>query len=111
LKIPEENIFTLKDGNWDEVEQLWDDLKKLYQAASRIGGPKTLFLIWYGGHGEMDASATTQISVNDPDEDKRCYPWEQKLMALASRKNTYTLAFFDCCRTMLNHKSRGGPSL
>ena len=74
LGIPEDNINILKDVTYDEVDDLWDDLKKKYRAAEKNG--KTLFIIWYGGHGEMAGSATTHISLNETDPDKRCYPWE-----------------------------------
>ncbi len=64
----------MEDASYDEVDDLWDELKKKYKAAAKSG--KNLFLFWYGGHGEMAGSATTQISLNSVDPDKRCYPWE-----------------------------------
>ena len=74
LGIPGSNITVLKDVTYDEVDDLWDDLKKKYRAAEKSG--KTLFIFWYGGHGEMAGSATTHISLNETAENKRCYPWE-----------------------------------
>ena len=51
LKIPEKNIDVLRDATYDQVDECWDKLKKLYNNAKK--GPPTLFVIWYGGHGEM----------------------------------------------------------
>ena len=52
----------------------------------------------------MYGTATTHISLNETDEKKRCYPWEISLNHLSCFKNTYTLAFFDCCRVQLSEK-------
>ena len=103
LGIPKTNIFYLKDGTLDEVEMLYARLKLKYLEANN-NGPKTLFIIWYGGHGEMNGTATTHISLNEADEALRCYPWEINLNHLSNAKNTYTLAFFDCCRVQLSEK-------
>ena len=100
LKVPEKNIKILRDVTYDEVDDIWDELKQLYRAAEK-NKTNTLFLFWYGGHGEMGGSAFTQISLNvgpDVKPNKRCYPWESSLMTLTGRENTCTLAFFDCCR-------------
>ena len=52
----------------------------------------------------MNGTATTHISLNEADEALRCYPWEINLNHLSNAKNTYTLAFFDCCRVQLSEK-------
>ena len=52
----------------------------------------------------MNGTATTHISLNEADEAKRCYPLEINLNHISSAKNTYTLAFFDCCRVQLKEK-------
>jgi len=58
-----------------------------------------LFVVWYGGHGEIfDGSATTQVVTNDPDATKRRYLFEKKLAEIASFNNTYIIAFVDNCR-------------
>ena len=100
LKVPKENIKILHNVTYDEVDDIWDELKQLYKAAEK-NKTKTLFIFWYGGHGEMGGSAYTQISLNvgpDVKPISRCYPWEKQLMALTGKENTCTLAFFDCCR-------------
>ncbi len=74
LGIPKSNITVLKDATYDELDDLWDDSKKKYRAAEKSG--KTLFIFWYGGHGEMAGSATTWMSLNETDPDKRCFAWE-----------------------------------
>jgi hypothetical protein len=80
------------------VEDYWElVLKKQYIEAER-NKTETLFIIWYGGHGEMAGSEATQIRFNTKDPRKRCYAWERNLIMLASRYYTYTIAFFDCCR-------------
>ncbi len=52
----------------------------------------------------MNGTATTHMTLNETDEKKRCFPLEAYLNALSSQLNTYTLAFFDCCRTQLSEK-------
>ena len=79
LKIPDDNIKVLRDATHDEVDACWDDLKVKYKAAGKKAG-ETLFVIWYGGHGEMGGSATTQICCNSQDPRERLYPWEKQLM-------------------------------
>ena len=96
LKIPRENITVVKDADYDKVDECWLMLRELYNKART--GPPTLFVIWYGGHGEMGGSATTQICCNSQDPTERLYPWEESLMTLTQKENTLTLAFFDCCR-------------
>jgi hypothetical protein len=98
LKIKDDNIHALKDASYEQVDDLWMKLKLLYRAAGTKNGPETLFVIWYGGHGEMGGSATTQICCNSQDPDERLYPWESSLMTLTEKPKTFTLAFFDCCR-------------
>ena len=83
LKIPVENIVVLEDGNYEEVDALWDEIKLKYTAAGRKLNPKgeTLFVIWYGGHGEMGGSAFTQISLNvQPDDTNRFFPLEASIL-------------------------------
>ena len=96
LNIPDKNITVVRDADYNKVEECWESLKKLYNNARK--GPPTLFVIWYGGHGEMGGSATTQICCNSQDPERRLYPWESSLMTLAEKPKTFTLAFFDCCR-------------
>jgi hypothetical protein len=72
---------------------------KLKALTAHNEGTQTLFIFYYSGHGEMAGSATTHISLNDPIEAKRTYPWEINLNHLSCWNNTYTLSFFDCCRT------------
>ena len=62
----------MKDATYDEVDDLWIALKIKYRAAAKSG--KTLFLFWYGGHGEMAGSAMTQISLNSVDKTKDVIP-------------------------------------
>ena len=57
LQIPVKNITFLKDADYDKIDEECDKLKKLYNTAMKDGGPPTLFVIWYGGHGEMGGSA------------------------------------------------------
>ena len=60
---------------------------------------KVLFVVWYGGHGEIfDGSATTKVLTNDPDVTKRRFPFEQNLGNIAFLDNTYIIAFMDNCR-------------
>ena len=96
------------------MDACWDDLKVKYRAASKKVNPEgeTLFVIWYGGHGEMGGSATTQICCDSQDPSRRLYPWEKNLMMLTEMPKTYTLAFFDCCRLQNNQNItiRGGLS-
>jgi hypothetical protein len=88
LKIPHDNITVLEDVTYDEVDACWDDLKVKYKKAEKKGGPETLFILWYGGHGEMGGSAHTQICCNTQDEDKRLFPWESRLNILTGMRNT-----------------------
>ena len=98
LGIPAENIKILEDATYNKVEDLWDDtLKGLYKTAGRTG-TKTLFIFWYGGHGEMAGSEATQIRFNTEDPKVKCYPWEKQITMCAATESTYTIAFFDCCR-------------
>ena len=97
LRIPEQNTIYLKDGSYDEVDELFAEMRlKALRAQNR--GIKTLFIAYYSGHGEMYGTATTHISVNDPNEAKRCYPWELNLNQISKFRNTFWLSFFDCCR-------------
>ncbi len=63
-----------------------------------------LFVVWYGGHGEIfDGSAATQVLTNDSDETKRRFPFEIELAKIASKDNTYVIAFMDCCRNQVKN--------
>ena len=77
LHIPDKNITFLKDATYDEIDECYDKLKKLYNTAMKAGGPPTLFVIWYGGHGEMGGSAFTQICCNSQDKNLRLYRFEE----------------------------------
>jgi len=49
-------------------------------ARAKTPTQNVLFVVWYGGHGEMfDGSTTAQVIIDDPDATKRRYPFEQKL--------------------------------
>ena len=56
----------------------------------------------------MNGTATTHMTLNETDEKKRCFPLEAHLNAYSSQANTYTLAFFDCCRTQRLQMNQGG---
>ena len=77
-------------------------MKEIARVASTNERDKVLFVVWFGGHGGMfDGSTTTQVLTNDPDETKRLFHFEQKLANLSSFKNTYVIAFIDCCRNQV----------
>ena len=67
---------------------------------------KILFIVWYGGHGEMyDGSVTTQVVTNDPDVQKRRFDFEQVIANISRNKNTYIIAVMDCCRVKVENDS------
>ncbi len=88
LKIPHDNITVLTDVTYDEVDDCWLELKKKYREADKKEGPETLFILWYGGHGEMGGTAHTQICCNTQDDRKRLFPWEARLNILTDTRNT-----------------------
>ena len=74
------NILKCKDYTYDEMNQTFEMIKIKAILAKHHPTQRVLFVVWYGGHGEIfEGSATTQVLTNDPDATKRRYPFEQKL--------------------------------
>ena len=57
LKI--QDVTVLRDATYVQLKKCFNKLKKKYNAANKTGDPLTLFLIWYGGHGELGSSSFT----------------------------------------------------
>ena len=86
------------------MEKAFTKIEEKAIVASNSKTEKVLFVIWYGGHGEIvEGSATTQVVTNDTDVTKRRFPLEQKLSEIAFLNNTYILAFLDCCRVQIKN--------
>ena len=99
MQIIPGNIHKVKDATYDQMNKAFNIIKDKAIEAKTNPTQRVLFVVWYGGHGEIfDGSATTQVVTNDPDATKRRYPFEKKLAEIASFNNTYMIAFMDNCR-------------
>ena len=104
MQIPEGNIQKFKDATYDEINKAFNKIEGIARVASTHPTQKVLFVVWYGGHGEMfDGSATTQVLTNDSEETKKRFPFEQKLADISFLNNTYFIAFMDCCRNQVKN--------
>ena len=80
------------------MDKVIKNIKDKAIIASTNNKKKVFFFVWYSGHGAM-SDFLTQVVTNEPDVNKRLFPLEQRLSLIASKKNTYVFACFDCCRT------------
>ena len=105
MQIMEGNIYKFIDATHDEIKKAFIKIEKIATLAkTKTPAQKVLFVVWYGGHGEMfDGSATTQVLTNDLDETKKRFPFEQKLADISFLNNTYFIAFMDCCRKQVKN--------
>jgi len=77
MKISESNTRRFYNPTYDEMEAGIMMLQELAVIAKCHPTEKFLFLVWFGGHGEMsNGSATTQVVTNDPDPAKRHFDFE-----------------------------------
>ena len=74
---------------------------KIYENNS--ANVKTFIFLYYAGHGAM-VNGQTVFVLNE----KRNYPVEAQLRALAQLSNSYVVALLDCCRETWRDPSRGG---
>lgn len=71
---------------------------------NHINGEKTLFFVYYSGHGKMDERCIVVLN-----EDKT-FPLERKLRTLAIVESNYIIGLFDCCREKVRSQAMRGES-
>ena len=105
MQIMEGNIYKFIDKTYDEIKKAFKEMQEIaIISKTKTPTQKVLFVVWYGGHGEIfDGSATTQVLTNDLDETKKRFPFEQKLADISFLSNTYVVAFIDCCRNQVKN--------
>jgi hypothetical protein len=83
------------DQDKDAIDEAFSSLLQMArkQTLSLNINKKILFFIYYSGHGYME-NETFGITTIDED-----IPIDQYGLKLAKYPNTYTIGFFDCCRT------------
>jgi len=61
---------------------------------NHMEGKKTLFFIYYSGHGMMDTQTMAVLNKKD----KYTFPLERKIRTLGMVEDTMIISLFDCCR-------------
>jgi predicted AAA+ superfamily ATPase len=53
MQIAPENIIIFTDATYDEIDEAFKVIKSKAKIASTNPTMKVLFVVWYGGHGEI----------------------------------------------------------
>ena len=53
MQIAPENIIIFTDATYDEIDEAFKVIKSIATIAHNHKIKKVLFVVWYGGHGEI----------------------------------------------------------
>ena len=86
-------IVSIKDATIEDCSDLFAKFNgKLAKHSQQK--KRTAVFIYYAGHGMM--KNYTYAVLNE--DEKKLYPLEKMMRALAKRDNVYVVGIFDCCR-------------
>ena len=103
--MTEINIYD--DLDFRGFSELFRDLRQKANMNFTNGKQKTLFFVYYAGHGVMD-NYTEAVCNGGEKATKLRYKLEENLIALSQNPGCVVTAIFACCRAKLSNEMRGG---
>jgi len=85
------------------IEKSFDDLLSTAQNLAEMER-KMLFFVYYSGHGTFERGETHGHTIYDEP-----FNLDGFVQKLACQANAYVIAFFDCCREIVEHKGLSDP--